>query len=80
MMPLVVTMKSQPFKTRDCRSLEMNLCELGRQSRHVCQKRRHPMQNYLLRTLLIGSLLVTPLASGSSSDDAKIVAALDTEY
>jgi ketosteroid isomerase-like protein len=38
------------------------------------------MQNYLLRTLLIGSLLVTPLASGSSTDDAKIVAALDTEY
>ena len=38
------------------------------------------MQNYLLRTLLIGSLLATPLASGSSTDDAKIVAALDTEY
>ena len=38
------------------------------------------MQNYLLRTLLIGSLLVTLLASGSSTDDAKIVAALDTEY
>ena len=38
------------------------------------------MQNYLLRTLLIGSLLVTPLASGSSTDDAKTVAALDTEY
>jgi len=38
------------------------------------------MQNYLLRTLLIGSLLVTSLASGSSTDDAKIVAALDTEY
>jgi len=38
------------------------------------------MQNYLLRTLLIGSLLVTPLASGTSTDDAKIVAALDTEY
>ena len=38
------------------------------------------MRNYLLRTLLIGSLLVTPLASGSSTDDAKIVAALDTEY
>jgi ketosteroid isomerase-like protein len=38
------------------------------------------MQNYLLRTLLIGSLLVTPLARGSSTDDAKIVAALDTEY
>jgi ketosteroid isomerase-like protein len=38
------------------------------------------MQNYLLRTLLIGSLLVTPLASASSTDDAKIVAALDTEY
>jgi ketosteroid isomerase-like protein len=38
------------------------------------------MQNYLLRTLLIGSLLVTPLASGSPTDDAKIVAALDTEY
>ena len=38
------------------------------------------MQNYLLRTLLIGSLLVTPLARGSSTDDVKIVAALDTEY
>lgn len=38
------------------------------------------MRNYLLRTLLIGSLLVTPVASGSSADDAKIVAALDTEY
>ena len=38
------------------------------------------MQNYLLRTLLIGSLLVTPLASGSSADDAKVVAALDTKY
>jgi len=38
------------------------------------------MQNYLLRTLLIGSLLVTPLASGSSTDDEKTVAALDTEY
>jgi ketosteroid isomerase-like protein len=38
------------------------------------------MQNDLLRTLLIGLLLVTPLASGSSTDDAKIVAALDTEY
>ncbi|MFI5126862.1 MAG: nuclear transport factor 2 family protein [Candidatus Acidiferrales bacterium] len=38
------------------------------------------MQNYLLRTLLIVSLLVTPLASGSSADDTKIVAALDTEY
>jgi ketosteroid isomerase-like protein len=43
-------------------------------------KRRHPMRNYLLRTLLIGSLLVAPLASGSSTDDVKIVAALDTEY
>ena len=38
------------------------------------------MQNYLLRTLLIGSLLVTPLASGRSTNDAKTVAALDTEY
>lgn len=38
------------------------------------------MQNYLLRMLLIGSLLVTPLARGSSTDDAKTVAALDTEY
>jgi ketosteroid isomerase-like protein len=38
------------------------------------------MQNYLLRTLLIGSLLVTRLASGNSTDDAKIVASLDTEY
>lgn len=38
------------------------------------------MRNYLLRTLLIGSLLVAPLASGSSTDDVKIVAALDTEY
>lgn len=38
------------------------------------------MQNYLLRTLLLGSLLVTPLASGSSTDDAKAVAALDSEY
>jgi ketosteroid isomerase-like protein len=38
------------------------------------------MQNYLLRTLLIGSLLVTSLARGSSTDDAKTVAALDTEY
>lgn len=38
------------------------------------------MQNYLLRTLLVGSLLVTPLAGGSSTDDAKTVAALDTEY
>lgn len=38
------------------------------------------MQNHLVRALLIGSLLVTPLASGSATDDAKTVAALDTEY
>lgn len=38
------------------------------------------MQNHLLKTLLIGSLLVAPLASANSTDDAKIVAALDTEY
>ena len=38
------------------------------------------MQTYVLRMLSIGSLLVTPLASGNSSDDAKVVAALDTEY
>ena len=38
------------------------------------------MQDHLLRTLLIGLLLVTPLASANSTDDAKIVAALDTEY
>jgi ketosteroid isomerase-like protein len=38
------------------------------------------MQKYLLRTFLIGSLLVTPLARGNAADDAKTVAALDTEY
>jgi len=40
------------------------------------------MQNYLLRTLLIGSLVtpVTLIGSGSPTDDAKTVAALDTEY
>jgi ketosteroid isomerase-like protein len=38
------------------------------------------MQNSLLRTLLSGSLLVTPLPSGSATDAAKVVAALDTEY
>ena len=40
------------------------------------------MQNYLLRTLLIGSLVtpVTLIGSGSPADDAKTVAALDTEY
>lgn len=38
------------------------------------------MHNYPLRTLLIGLLLLAPLASGSSTDDAKIVGALDSEY
>jgi len=40
------------------------------------------MQKYLLRPLLIGALLIlVPLiATSNSADDAKIVAALDTEY
>ena len=40
------------------------------------------MQSCLLRTLLIGTLVtpVTLIASGSPTDDAKTVAALDIEY
>jgi len=40
------------------------------------------MQKYLLRPLLIWALLtlVPLIASGNSTDDAKIVAALDTQY
>jgi len=39
------------------------------------------MQKYLLGTVLISLLALVPLiASGNSTDDAKTVAALDTEY
>jgi ketosteroid isomerase-like protein len=40
------------------------------------------MQKYLLRPLLIRALLtlIPLIASGNSTDDAKIVAALDTKY
>lgn len=38
------------------------------------------MHNFPLRSLLIGSLLITSVASGNATDDAKIVGALDTEY
>lgn len=38
------------------------------------------MLTFLPRTFLIGSLLMTPVAGDHSASDAKVVAALDTEY